>query len=449
MKNHIIKSLSNFSNKWLLFSIFSLLAAGILTFVIVFSRTPIIKDFFIFKDFFRKALIVHVNLSQLYWFLSIGVLLNFYYLCSHKLLNKFCFYAAILSLIGIITSVFIPGESILNNYVPVLDNLLFKISIFIFFVIILAVSFINLFNDSDFLNNKESFTISLLKIYNILILIAFTHFLISYKFIENNNITLEFYEIFFWGFGHILQFSYVILMVLAWYLIIKRTESVILFSDNLLKIFAALYLFVSLYSYASLSLTNDTVTYFKNFYTNHMIWGSSLLALIFIIAILPNFFSFKFYKKDAEYKPLINCLILSIILFIYGGLLGSRISESNTLIPAHYHGSIVAVTIALIGLTYIFLPQFGGAKISSKLAIMQPIIYGVGQIIHITGLAISGGYGVLRKSPDSILGFNAKFWMGIMGFGGLITMIAGLMFLIICYKSIINSSKKNVRYKNL
>ena len=188
---------------------------------------------------------------------------------------------------------------------------------------------------------------------------------------------------------------------------------------------------------------------FKNFYTNHMIWGSSFLALIFIIAILPNFFSLKFYKAKPNDKPLINSLILSVILFIYGGLLGSNINESNTLIPAHYHGSIVAVTIALIGLTYIYLPLFGGQKINSKLAMMQPIIYGIGQIIHITGLAISGGYGVLRKSPDSILGFNAKFWMGVMGIDGGITMIAGLMFLIICYKSIVNSDKKNVKYKNL
>jgi len=109
---------------------------------------------------------------------------------------------------------------------------------------------------------------------------------------------------------------------------------------------------------------------------------------------------------------------------------------SNTVIPAHYHGSTVAVTIALIAITYLFLPKVGGGKINSRMAVWQPVIYATGQIIHITGLAISGGYGALRKTPDSIHGFSAKFWMGVMGMGGLITMIAGLMFLIICYKSI-------------
>jgi len=449
MKNHPFKSFANFQNKWLLYSIFSLLSAGILTFIIVFSRTPFIKDIFIFKDYFRKALIVHVNLSQLFWFLSIGALLNFHYFKHNKLFNKISLYAAILALFGVIISSFVPGIAILNNYVPILDNFLFKISITLFLIVILLISFVNALNDSDILEKNQPLALSLLKVYNIIILIAFTHFVISYKFITRNNVNLEFYEILFWGFGHITQYAYVVLIVFSWYLIAKKTKIFIIFSDNFLKISVSLYLFICLFAYGSIKYINDHMLNFKNFYTNHMIWGSSFLALIFIIAILPNFFSLKFYKAKPNDKPLINSLILSVILFIYGGLLGSNINESNTLIPAHYHGSIVAVTIALIGLTYIYLPLFGGQKINSKLAMMQPIIYGIGQIIHITGLAISGGYGVLRKSPDSILGFNAKFWMGVMGIGGGITMIAGLMFLIICYKSIVNSDKKNVKYKNL
>ncbi len=128
----------------------------------------------------------------------------------------------------------------------------------------------------------------------------------------------------------------------------------------------------------------------------------------------------EFYQQKAEHKVLLNCFLASSLLFIYGGLLGSKITISNTLIPAHYHGSTVAVTISLIALTYIFLPKLGAKKINSKMAIWQPLIYGAGQIIHITGLAISGGYGALRKSPDSLHGFSANFWMGTMGFGVLL-----------------------------
>src|SRR5439155_9067416 len=61
----------------------------------------------------------------------------------------------------------------------------------------------------------------------------------------------------------------------------------------------------------------------------------------------------------ADGEPLRAALIASIALFGVGGLIGFLIHGSNVKIPAHYHGCIVGVTIALMGLAYLLLPALG------------------------------------------------------------------------------------------
>jgi hypothetical protein len=59
--------------------------------------------------------------------------------------------------------------------------------------------------------------------------------------------------------------------------------------------------------------------------------------------------------------------------------------------------------------------------------------------MHIIGLAWSGGYGVQRKTTGVEQGvdrFEQIAGMGLMGFGGLISIIGGVMFLVIVYRAI-------------
>jgi heme/copper-type cytochrome/quinol oxidase subunit 1 len=134
---------------------------------------------------------------------------------------------------------------------------------------------------------------------------------------------------------------------------------------------------------------------------------------------------------DASQRPLRRSLWMSLLLFFVGGLIALFISGVNTIIPAHYHGSIVGVTLALMGLAYMILPRLGYAPVSGRLAEWQPWIYGFGQLIHITALAISGAMGIQRKTAGAAQGldsFAAKATMGVMGFGGLLAVIGGIIF---------------------
>ena len=152
----------------------------------------------------------------------------------------------------------------------------------------------------------------------------------------------------------------------------------------------------------------------------------------------------------------------SILVFFAGGLIGVLISGINLSIPAHYHGSIVGISIAFLGFAYIFcfrdsvfaipdqtlskklftfslsLKQSNYVSNSpsnySKWPNIQLIVITFGQLLHIAGLALAGGYGILRKNPDGEIALAAKFYMGMLGGGGLIAIIGGLMFVYICVK---------------
>lgn len=123
-----------------------------------------------------------------------------------------------------------------------------------------------------------------------------------------------------------------------------------------------------------------------------------------------------------------------MLLFAAGEVAGLFINGENVRVPAHYHGCIVGVTLALMGLVYHLLPQLGHAVPNARLAALQPKLYGLGQLLHITGLVWSGGYGVPRKTAgaEQVLHSPAEVaGMGLVGLGGLIAVAGGLLFVVV------------------
>ena len=57
---------------WLWLGIMALLGSGLFSLLLVLSRTPYIQDIIPWIDFFHTALVVHVDLSVLVWFLAFG-----------------------------------------------------------------------------------------------------------------------------------------------------------------------------------------------------------------------------------------------------------------------------------------------------------------------------------------------------------------------------------------
>lgn len=83
-------------------------------------------------------------------------------------------------------------------------------------------------------------------------------------------------------------------------------------------------------------------------------------------AVLPCFLTILVYCNT---KTLLNdkgnYLLHSFVLFIYGGVLGVLTIEGNVTIPAHYHGSVVGITIAFMNFVYWLLPKLGCKEIKA------------------------------------------------------------------------------------
>ena len=141
-------------------------------------------------------------------------------------------------------------------------------------------------------------------------------------------------------------------------------------------------------------------------------------------------------------------LLCSLLLFAAGGLIGFMIRGSDVRVPAHYHGSIVGVTLALMGLAYALLPRLGFAEVRGRIAVAQPWLYAGGQLLHIVGLLWSGGYGVQRKvagAEQALRSPQEIFGMGLMGLGGLVAIVGGMLFIVVVLRAVLDSRDGGAR----
>ncbi|MET0090430.1 MAG: hypothetical protein ABW068_10500 [Candidatus Thiodiazotropha sp.] len=167
----------------------------------------------------------------------------------------------------------------------------------------------------------------------------------------------------------------------------------------------------------------------RSAFTHLMQYGGGLAVVPLGLLVIGSLY--RTPAADPAQRPLRRALVMSMVLFFSGGLIALFISGLNTIIPAHYHGSIVGITLALMGMAYLLLPRLGYPVVSGRLADWQPWIYGFGQLLHIGGLAVSGAMGIQRKTAGAAQGLDslpAKAAMGVMGLGGLLAVIGGILF---------------------
>jgi heme/copper-type cytochrome/quinol oxidase subunit 1 len=245
-----------------------------------------------------------------------------------------------------------------------------------------------------------------------------------------------YYEILFWGGGHALQFTWTLLMLVGWLALAQACGGRVPLSPRVVLLLFALAL-AGVFGTPLAYLMHDVGTVeHRDMHTWGMRFGGGLailpLALAVMIAVVP------LRRLGAMQRPLRAALLASMLLFVAGGLIGLTIQGSNVKIPAHYHGCIVGVTLALMGLVYRLLPQFGWRAPAGRLAVAQPWLYGIGQLLHIVGLVWSGGYGVQRKvaGSEQVLRSTAEVaGMGLMGLGGLLAITGGLLFVVVVLRA--------------
>jgi len=193
-----------------------------------------------------------------------------------------------------------------------------------------------------------------------------------------------YFELLFWGGGHMLQFTYTLLMLVAWLWLASVSAVRLPLSPRVVLLLFALGLvcvfFAPLIYYAYEVTSAEHI----KFFTWLMAYGGSLATLPLGLAIFIGLL--RSPSVAGAHMPLRAALLVSMLLFGVGGVIGFMKQGSNVTIPAHYHGSIVGVTLAMMGMTYGLLPRFGYAEPSLRLARWQPYVYGGGQLLHVMGL---------------------------------------------------------------
>ena len=118
--------LTGVARGWLWLGLFALIGSGLLSIVLVLSRAPQFQGLLPAGDFFRIALVVHVDLSVLVWFVSLGGIL--WTLSGRPRaagLNRAALGIAGLGTLLMTVSPFAGGTPVMANYIPVLDNPVF------------------------------------------------------------------------------------------------------------------------------------------------------------------------------------------------------------------------------------------------------------------------------------------------------------------------------------
>ncbi|MEQ1705338.1 MAG: hypothetical protein ABL867_05135 [Rickettsiales bacterium] len=438
------KNFSPLSRRWLIIGVWSLAIAGIFSLILVVSRTPSFCDVPLLNKLFREALVVHVDLSVLVWFLSIACM--FWSLLTEssapaipylRRAAQICFIGGMIFIS--ISPVDPKAFGVMSNYIPVIMSPIFFLGI----ALLLCGTGFMLFH--LFVSKKDSSIFAppiRFAIFGsaVIALFSIAAFVWSFHLLPPQIDGQQYYEMGFWGGGHVLQFVHIQIMMVCWLWLAAMLKPEFSVSDKMLYSLFGIGLVVAIATPLPYLLFDITSSEFRQFFTDAMIVAGGIAPSILALFIIPVLWK-KRSERKGQARALWSALLMSVILFIYGGFLGGLIQGQNVVIPAHYHGSIVGVTLAFMGIAYLMLPRFGYRNVAGwKMAYWQPLVYGFGQIMHISGLAYSGGYGGLqRKTPCGgvpELAVDIKAAMGFMGLGGLLAIIGGLMFVVVVYRAV-------------
>ncbi|MBA4150375.1 MAG: cbb3-type cytochrome c oxidase subunit I [Verrucomicrobia bacterium] len=433
----------------------SLILAGCFALMLVVGRIPVISEWLGDPEFFKRCLVVHVDLSLVVWFFGFAAAL--YSLLPGTKRNHSIFHAgfsvALTGTVAMVAAMFVPGApAILSNYVPMLDHWLFIAGIVMLFSGLLIC-----FMDGRLFSNDSEAEVTEIetapgrlqwfritpdiaagfKTAALAYVVAMTTFAISWFVTPRSLEARAYYELVFWGGGHVLQVANVAAMLAVWLLLLSSLlRRQLLSKRTAWLLFGALLLPHLVAPLLTLQGTNTTL--YRTGSTRLMQFGIFPIVTIFLVICIRRIhaaFKAKQIGAEAFRDPRFIGFAASVGLTVIGFLLGAMIRGSSTLIPAHYHASIGAVTVSFMAVTYVLLKPLGfslpGFRLS-RLAPAQLYLFGIGQLVFALGFGWGGLFGLGRKAygaEQHIRSVGEYIGVGVMAFGGLLAISGGLLFL--------------------
>lgn len=435
---------SQLSRGWLTLAVGALVVAGAFAVLLVIGRFPPLDRLFTNPLFFKHALVLHVNLALGVWFYAFQGAL-FFTLPSQGAWRSPGRIGLLLGWTGfllMIVSAFLPeGAPVLANYVPVLDHPVYLAGMALF-----GLGLVVGYLDGRIFAGTESqqgfFSLPAearpgLRAMAVAFLLAVLTFEAAWMSTPKALELVTLYELRVWGGGHVLQTANAMAMATVWLVllhsllgraVLPRRVTSLVFMAMLLPLLPA----------PLLALQGTTLGANHLYFTRQMQFGIFPFVSVFLIAGIVGIrraFKEGRMTRAVWRDPRMAGLLISVGLTLLGWTLGAMIRGSNTIIPAHYHASIGAVTAAFMAMTYCLLPALSGSvreAVSARWARWQPVIFGVGQMVFAVGFALAGAHGAARKSygvEQAARTGMETFGLTIMGVGGLVAVAGGLIFL--------------------
>lgn len=442
---------------WLLFSITSILLAGLFALFIALSRTPVIEVLIpVDPDYMYVGLVGHVVLAFVIWFLAFE---GFLWVLSSSVdtrtprwnysLDWTALGLAVIGMVLVTVAAFLGlGLPELSNYIPVLMHPVYYAGLGFFatgIALNLLCTLLTLY--SAWRSNARIPITSIgMACAGVAAVVAYACFALSGYFQHTTGKAFFDFERFFWGGGHTLQFTNTMAMITAWLYLGRYSFGKFPVSKSTgtgIFIFYTLFVLPAPFIY----YVHDTSTQaHKDAFTFLMEWGHGPATVLFILLIAYFIYTSRGVRGLPWSRPGFSSLVLSMAIFLLGGFIALNIRGVNTIIPAHYHCVIGAVTIAYMGVFYEVLPLLKRSLYSIKMARVQPYLYTLGIFLFAAGLFVAGSHGVLRKTygGGQNLDSTAKYIsMGVMGVGGLVAIAGGIYFVVNALGSLLKREETN------
>lgn len=431
----------------------SLLVAGCFSLLLIVGRLPMFAGFVSDPLFFKRCLVLHVDLALIVWFFAFAAGL-YARLPGDRLSHGLFRLGFALALAGVLTMIagtMVPGTlPVLANYVPVIDNPVYVTGLILFFGGLLGC-FMNerLFVVSEGVGGQPAESPRMLsaltpdvaialKTVALAYLVAMTTFLISWVVTPRGLPPAIHYEVVFWGGGHVLQVANVAAMLAVWlWLLSSLLGSPVLsagWARGLFALLLAPHLVAPL-----LTVHGTTGSFYRLGFTRLMQFGIAPVVVVLLgicLWRLGQAWRAGVVRRTDLGDPRFVGFAISAALTVTGFVLGSMVRGVNTMIPAHYHASIGAVTAVYMAVMYGLFAPLGLTLPEGRwrrLIPWQLYLFGVGQVVFAMGFGLGGMHGLSRKAygADQVMRLGEWVGVGVMSVGGLIAVAGGLLFLLL------------------
>lgn len=431
------------ARRWLVLSLSVLVLAGLFALAVVIGRMPPFDRFVTDPLFFKRCLVAHVNMALVAWFYSFLAALLLLLLPHAGAPRWPVRHSASIAAAGVALQMLgagVPGaQPLLANYVPTIDHWLFQAGQLVFAAGVLASLLgphVLPWRASE--APRAPAAAHGLRAAAAALLLAAVTFAVAAASQPAGLGAEARFERLVWGLGHVLQLACALAMVVVWLLLLESATGTPPVSARA----AAVLFSASLAPWAIAPLLvaqGEGAGSVHAGFTLLMQLGIAPTVCIFLVLCAGALHRARREGRLGEQglaDPRVVGFAVSAALSLLGFGIGAAIRGSSTMVPAHYHASVGAVTVAFMTACFALLGVLAPSAPRSlrRAAAWQPPLYGGGMLLFAAGFALAGAHGMGRKlygAEQATRSFAESVGLVVMGAGGFVAVAGGVLFLIL------------------